>query len=233
MSGWTGPGGDATVPEWRSRWQGPRLDDFTIRALSGRELASAARAADRVARRAARIAPPAAGILQQLELVLLTTNTPWHRPLPAGIELGGRGYQRPPVGPVQAFGDDPSSTRNVLQILWPQAPVSWGSALFLAAMQIGVDRVLGTVPIATPPFAVVAGDQPRIAARGLGVNGVPADTARPFGTGRFSESLFGGYPPGGDLFWITLDTLGYAWDRQAGACAAWAAIPLVSGGCAA
>jgi len=229
MSGTTtlpGPGADGTVAEWRTRWQGPRLDDFTIRALSGRELASSVPPAPRST-------PPQTGILQQLELVLLTSNAPWHRPLAPGIELGGRGYRRPPVGPTQAFGDDPSRTQNLLQILWPQAPVPWGSALFLGVMQVGVDRVLGTAPIATPPFAVAAGDQPRIAARGLTFGGVPANTTRPFGVGRFGESLFGGYPPGGDLFWVLLDDIGYAWDRQAGACAPWAAIPLVSGGCAA
>lgn len=223
---WRGPGADGTVPWWRGAWQGPRLSDFAIKALSGRELASAAAA------RAARVIPPAPGILQQLELVLLTTNTPWHRPLPAGIELAGRGYQRPPVGPVEQFGDDPASTQNVLQVLWPQAPVPWGSAIFLAVMQIGVDIVLGTVPIATPPFAVTTGDQPRIPARALTFGGVPENTPRPFGVGRYSESVFGRYPPGGDLFWMLLDSIGYSWDQQDSACAQWTAIPLVSGGCA-
>src|SRR5262249_35285111 len=135
----------------------------------------------RLARLLARSAPGVDDPLPNLELALLTAPAPWDAPLSPAIELAGRGYTRPPVGPLVVDGPGPWRWHNQLLVLWPQAKDDWGLASYVAVLQIGVDYVLACTPIATPPFAVVAGDQPRIAPGALVIGGVRPNTRRPYG----------------------------------------------------
>ena len=217
---------DPTLLFWRARWgSGEALSPATLRGLD-----NVVRPPRRMLARRAAIA--SGSVLDALEIALLRVNVPRHQPLAPTAELTGRGYRRVPVGPlIRTTEAIPSRFRNTLQIVWPQAPVDWGGATFLALLQSGVDQVLATAPIATPPFIVMAGDQPRIPVRGLTIGGVGPNTRRPFGTGRFSESLFSGYPAEGGVFWFEIDQLGYAWAREPNVCEPWPADPVLVGGC--
>ena len=167
--------------------------------------------------------------LQQLELALLRKNVAWHSPLPGGVELAARGYRRVPAGPMRpVVSGRYDNYENVLPILWPQAPVDWGQVLYVAALQIGVDLVYGTAPVSLAPL--VAGDQPAIQESRFVILGVQPETPRPYGASFFSLSLYGGWPPAGEVFVIEAD-LGLQWALARDACAPWAPIAAYAGGC--
>jgi len=212
---------------YRARWPQQRLSEDQL-AVLGASPKIRSRLARRLGRAAA-IGDP----LDNLEIALLTQNSAWDVPLNPAIELAGRGYRRAPVGPLVVSGPGAWRWTNKLLILFPQAKDDWGLVYYLALLQIGVDSVVATTPIAAPPFPVVAEDQPRIAARDLVIGGVHPNTRRPYGAGRYGESLYGGWPAEGDVFFLRLDDIGYQWATQPNACAPWTELQLVSGGCSA
>jgi hypothetical protein len=172
------------------------------------------------------------GPFADLELALLRRPVPWGAGIPAGAELSGRGYRRPPVGPVlESDPINPAHWRNALPILWPDALDDWGPADTLAAVlppQGGY--VLATTPLLTG-FKVRQGDQVQIMRYAMDLLAVPPDTDRPYGTDFYNNSFYGLYPPDGEVFAISA-ALSLAWMRQSLPCAAWASAPaIVSGGC--
>lgn len=168
--------------------------------------------------------------LTALELALLSAPATPGAPLIDGIELVGRGYARlqyPPLEPVEL-----ARWQNSLPLEWPQAPAPWGTASWIAVLQIGDPTVLICGPLA-PAVPVAARDQLRIPLHGLQFGAVQANTRRPYGIGRYSESRYSTYPPAGGVFWVSA-VLQYAWQAAPSACQPWTAVPpLVVGGCAA
>ena len=214
---------------YRDRWPSERLSDTELAALGAAPKVRAPRLMRLLARSVGGIDDP----LENLELALLTQNVPWDAPLNPAVELGGLGYKRPLVGPLVQTGPGPWKWQNELLILFPQAREDWGLAYYIALMQTGVDSVLATAPIAAPPFAIVAEDQPRIPPRSLTIGGVLPNTPRPYGAGRYGESLYGAWPAAGAVFFVSLDDIGYEWASLPNACAPWADLQLFSGGCSA
>lgn len=212
---------------YRQLWPNPRLSDDELAALGAAPKPHGAALMQLLARAAA------GDPLSTLEVALLTQNVPWDAPLNPAVELAGRGYARPKVGPLVQTGPGPWKWQNQRLILFPQAKDDWGLAAAIALLQTGVDSVLATAPIAAPPFAVVAEDQPRIPIAALTIGGVLPNTPRPYGAGRYGESLYGGWPPEGAVFFCALDDIGYEWASLPNACAPWADLTLFSGGCTA
>jgi hypothetical protein len=179
---------------------------------------------------ASRAAPAVA--IARLELGLLGVHVAIGDPLNPAAELHGRGYQRMPTGELAHPGTDPAIWSNPLPILWPQAGESWGIAQVMAVFDRddAQSTVLATAAV-PQPYVVRGGDQPRIPPWGLLIGGVDAGTPRMFGMGRFGESLYGGYPPEGGVF-FTATLIGFAWLRDTASCAPYQpAPPLIVGGC--
>ena len=212
---------------YRAQWPNARLSDDVLAALSGSQKPASPQLVRLLSRAA--VGDP----LSNLEVALLSMNVPQDAPLNPACELYGRGYARPPVGPLVVTGPGPWKWQNQRLILFPQAKEDWGVAAYIALLQTGIDSVLATAPIATPPFAVVAEDQPRIPVGALVIGGVHPNTPRPYGAGRYGESLYSGWPDAGAVFFCVLDAIGYEWGSLPNACAPWTDVALFSGGCSA
>lgn len=204
-----------------------------LRQLPRQRLSAAELAAAGGPRRLGRSARSSVPFDQRpFELALLTRNVSWNAPMPADAELAGRGYARPPVGTLTHRSRSPAEWSNALPILWPQARDDWGLAAYVGLLEHGDTNVLATAPVPLVPYVVLAGDQPAIAAGDLLVDGVAAQTRRPFGAGRYSTVVYSAYPPEGGVFDMALAGLGYEWAALDAACAAWQPLQVIAGGCA-
>lgn len=188
--------------------------------------------------------------LTQLELALLSSVAHVGSALPAGLELTGRGYARltsPPLVQVALV-----TYQNGIALQFPQALAAWGTASYLAVLQIGDPTVLAVAPI-VPAMPIAAHDQLRIRLADLIIHAAAPGTPRPYGMGAYGRSLYGGWPAAGRVFDAQV-TVEYAW-ANAGAdcgdwdavadviappwtaltdqCASWAPLAVVAGSCAA
>jgi hypothetical protein len=213
---------------YRDRWPGERLSEADLTALGAAPKVRAPRLM-RLLSRSTGVSDP----LESLEVALLTQNVQWDAPLNPAVELSGRGYARPLVGPLVVSGPGPWKWTNQRLILFPQAKTDWGLAYYVALLQVGIDSVLATAPIAAPPFPIIAEDQPRIPPKSLTIGGVLPNTKRPYGAGRYGESLYGGWPDAGAVFFAVLNEIGYEWASLPNACSPWTDLQLFSGGCSA
>lgn len=152
--------------------------------------------------------------------------------LDASTEISGRGYRRPPTGPLTVRPPSVATYYNTLPIQWPQAPVDWGPAPFTALVR-DADGVVLASSANPPAYMVRAFDQPRVGPRDLLLAGVLPHTPRPYGSDRYGESAYGTYPAEGAIFFDVVLT-GFAWARQPNACGPWSAVsPITSGSCCA
>jgi hypothetical protein len=168
---------------------------------------------------------------RRVEIAMARGAMAWGQPIPPAVEVKGRGYSRVPTGPLElARPPDIALWQNVLPIHWPQAIGDWGQVLQLAlTLPDNGDIVAATYPVS---LYVRAGQQPRIAAGDLLINGVGPNTRRPYGVGQYSLSFYGMFPAIGQI-WAFVALLGWAWERQADECEPWPAAPaIVAGGCA-
>jgi hypothetical protein len=168
---------------------------------------------------------------RRVEIAMARGAMGWGSPIPPAVEVTGRNYARVPTGPLElANPPDVALWDNVLPIYWPQAGSDWGQVTHLVlTLPDFQDIVAATYPVS---HSVHAGQQPRIAAGDLLINGVGPNTPRPYGVGRYSLSFYGMFPEIGQIWGFTA-LLGWAWERQANDCGPWLAAPaIMAGGCA-